>query len=188
MLFRSGFTSQAGDCLVSCAYKNDLELICVVLGGKTRNGISTRFSETKDLYEYGYGNYTVKTIVNVNDVVTQLEISNGTQQTKNLDLLANNSIVALLKNSILEDTILTNIDLKDNIQAPIEQGDYLGHAFFIIDDTSYETDLIAAHSVEESKLLGLILEIGIGCLFIIFACILFFINKKKKIKYLDNTF
>ncbi len=185
---KTGFTSQAGDCLVSCAYKNDLELICVVLGGKTRNGISTRFSETKDLYEYGYGNYTVKTIVNVNDVVTQLEISNGTQQTKNLDLLANNSIVALLKNSILEDTILTNIDLKDNIQAPIEQGDYLGHAFFIIDDTSYETDLIAAHSVEESKLLGLILEIGIGCLFIIFACILFFINKKKKIKYLDNTF
>ncbi len=34
---KTGFTSQAGDCLVSCSYKDDLELICVILGGKTIN-------------------------------------------------------------------------------------------------------------------------------------------------------
>lgn len=34
---KTGYTSQAGDCLVSCSYKDDLELICVVLGGKTIN-------------------------------------------------------------------------------------------------------------------------------------------------------
>ena len=34
---KTGFTSQAGDCLVSCSYKDNLELICVILGGKTIN-------------------------------------------------------------------------------------------------------------------------------------------------------
>ena len=28
---KTGFTTEAGDCLVSCAFKNDIELICVVL-------------------------------------------------------------------------------------------------------------------------------------------------------------
>ena len=34
---KTGFTTPAGECLVSTAYKNDTELICVVLGGKTIN-------------------------------------------------------------------------------------------------------------------------------------------------------
>lgn len=34
---KTGFTTQAGDCLVSCSYKDNLELICVILGGKTVN-------------------------------------------------------------------------------------------------------------------------------------------------------
>lgn len=34
---KTGYTSQAGDCLVSCSYKDNLELVCVILGGKTVN-------------------------------------------------------------------------------------------------------------------------------------------------------
>ena len=111
---KTGYTKQAGDCLVSCSYKDDLELICVILGGKTVNDISTRFSETKTLYEYGYNNYSIKTILNTNDVVTQIEISNGTKDTKNLDLLANNTISTLLKNNILEDELTPKINIKEN--------------------------------------------------------------------------
>lgn len=159
---KTGYTSQAGDCLVSCSYKDDLELICVILGGKMVNEVSTRFSETKTLYEYGYNNYSIKNIINENDVITQIQISNGTNDTKNLDLLATNSITALLKNNISKDDIALEINLKENIKAPVEQKDILGSAVYTIDGIQYKTDLIASHTVKKSKILIYTLEIGIG--------------------------
>lgn len=177
---KTGYTSQAGDCLVSCSYKDDLELICVVLGGKTVDGVSTRFSETKTLYEYGYNNYSIKTLLNADDIVTQLEVSNGTKDTKNLDLLASNSINVLLENTISEDEVTFEINLKEDIKAPIEQGDNLGSVSYVIDGIQYKSDLIASHSVEKSKLLNYILEIGIGFLIIILVYKVFF-HKKKRI-------
>lgn len=179
---KTGYTSQAGDCLVSCAYKDDLELICVVLGGKTINGMSTRFSETKTLYEYGYDNYSVKTILNQNDMVTQIDVPNGTKDTRSLDLLANDSIHALLANTLSEDELAFEINLKENIKAPIEQGDILGSVSYSIDGIQYETNLVASHLVEESKLLNYMIEIGIGILIIILFYKIFFNNKKKRRK------
>lgn len=179
---KTGYTSQAGDCLVSCSYKDDLELICVILGGKTVNGVSTRFSETKALYQYAYDNYSIKNILNTNDVVTQIEISNGTKDTKNLDLLANDSIHALLPNIMSEDNLSFELNLKENLKAPIEQGDNLGTVSYQIDGIQYETDLIASHSVEKSKLLNYILEIGIGILILILIKKIIF-HKLKKISH-----
>ncbi len=177
---KTGYTSQAGDCLVSCSYKDNLELICVILGGKTIENTSTRFSETKDLYEYGYNNYSVKTLVNTDDVVTQIEISNATKDTKNLDLLANTSICALLENTLSKEEIPFEINLKENIKAPIEQFDNLGTISYTIDGTQYKADLIASHSVEKSKLLNYILEIGIALLILILIIKLIFDKIKKK--------
>lgn len=177
---KTGYTSQAGDCLVSCSYKDDLELICVVLGGKTINGVSTRFSETKTLYQYGYHNYSIKTLLHANDIVTQTEVPNGTKETKNLDLLASNSIEALLENSVSIDNLPFEINLEEKIKAPIEQGDHLGTISYTIDGIQYETDLIASHPVEESKLLSSILQIGIGFLMLLIVYTIFFNKKKKK--------
>lgn len=179
---KTGYTSQAGDCLVSCSYKDDLELICVVLGGKTINGVSTRFSETKTLYQYGYHNYSVKTLLHANDIVTQTEIQNGTKETKNLNLLASNSIEALLENSVSIDNLPFEINLRESIKAPIEQGNHLGSISYTIDGIQYETDLIASHAVEESKLLSSILQIGIGFLMLLIVYTIFFNRKKKKRK------
>lgn len=180
---KTGYTSQAGDCLVSCSYKDNLELICVILGGKTVNDVSTRFSETKTLYQYGYDNYSVKTLLNQNDIVTQIEISNGTKDTKNLDLLANSSIDALLENTLSEDELTYEINLNEDIKAPIEQGDILGSVSYTVDGIQYKTDLIASHYVEKSKLLNFILDIGIGILILILVYKVFFHKKKKVYKY-----
>lgn len=182
---KTGYTSQAGDCLVSCSYKDNLELICVILGGKTINGTSTRFSETKTLYEYGYDNYSIKTILNTNDIVTQIEIPNGTKETKNLDLLASDTISTLLENNLSKDKIPVKINVKENIKAPIEQGETLGNISYTIDDIQYKTDLIASHSVEKSKLLNYILGIGLSFL-ILTLIIIFYKNKKKMMSYNDS--
>lgn len=175
---KTGYTSQAGDCLVSCSYRNDLELICVILGGKTIDDVSTRFSETKTLYQYGYDNYSIKTLLNQNDSVTSLMVKNGTKDTKNLDLLARTSIDALTKNSMTDTSFSPEIDLPDTIKAPIELGDTLGSVSYTVDGITYKTDLVASHTVEKSKLVLYLLEI-IGFGLILFFIYWVFFHKKK---------
>lgn len=175
---KTGYTSQAGDCLVSCSYQNNLELICVILGGKTIADVSTRFSETKALYQFGYENYSIKTLLNQNDCVTSLTVKNGTKDTKNLDLLARTSIDALTQNSMSDPSFSPEINLVDKIKAPIEQGDILGTVSYTIDGITYKTDLIASHLVEKSKLLFYLIEIG-GLILILFFIYGIFFRKKK---------
>lgn len=178
---KTGYTSQAGDCLVSCSYKDNLELISVVLGGKAVNGTSTRFSETKALFDYGYDNYSIKTIVHENHNVSQIEIKNGTKDTKNLDLLTNSSLDALIDNSLSENELTPTITLNEKIKAPIEQGDKLGTVSYTIDGLEYKTDLIASHMVEKSKLLEYSIEFGIGISIILLIYFKFFHKKKTNV-------
>ena len=178
---KTGFTTEAGDCLVSCGYKNDCEFICVVLGGKTIDNVSTRFSETKKLYEYGFSNYSKKEIVIQDNVVTSIEISGATKDTKNLNLLAKNSITSLISNDSLDNELIPEITLNENIKAPIEQDVVLGTARYSIDGIDYSVELISANPVQKSYIFIISLQIAI-VLFFIFVIYRFKISKNKKRK------
>lgn len=180
---KTGHTTQAGDCLVSCAYKNNLELICVVLGGQMIDNVSTRFSETKALYEYGYNNYSIQPLWNENDIMTQIEVSNAQKDTKNLDLLATSTVHALLDNSFSKNNVNFRVDLKDDIEAPIAQGEILGSISYEKDGITYKTNLMASHSVEKSKLLFYLIGIGIVVLILILLLIYFVLFHKKEKNY-----
>ena len=157
---KTGFTTEAGECLVSCAYKNNMELICVVLGGSTVNNISTRFSESKTLYEYGFNNFSIKNISNTGDIITEVDVNNATYDTKSLNLAFSSSINVLVNNSDKNTNYTPEIKLNSDISAPITQGDILGKAIYSIDGIQYESDLVATHNVEKSNLYQFILEIG----------------------------
>ena len=177
---KTGFTTEAGHCLISCAYKNDLELICVVLGGSIVNGVSTRFPESKALYEYGFNNFSLKNIANPGDVITEIEVSNGSPDTKSLNLAFSDSIYALVNNSDINTNYTPEIHLNTDISAPIAQGDVLGKVVYNINGIQYESDITATHNVETSQLLQFVLNIGgiIIALLIVFE--IFFSTKKKR--------
>ena len=57
---KTGYTTEAGQCLVSCAYKDGFELLGVVLGGEIVNGVSTSVDTLKKaLEERGHIVYVV---------------------------------------------------------------------------------------------------------------------------------
>lgn len=147
---KTGFTTPAGECLVSSAYKNDIELICVILGGnQTVDNSSLRFSETKELYEYGYSNYSMKPIVNEGNPIYSVTIDNATKETKNLDLIAQTDVSAIVSNDSSIDNLEPSITLNQNLTAPIEEGTTMGFAEYEIDGVKYNVNLIASHSVEK---------------------------------------
>lgn len=169
---KTGFTTQAGECLVSVSYKNDLEFICVVLGCSKNS--NNRFIETKKIYDYGYENYLIKNIAMANDVGTQIQVDNATSETRNLDLLVAETIPALV--NISDDTFSKEITLNENISAPIEEGIVLGKITYTAFGIEYSTDLIAAHNVEKSKVLEYSILAGTITLIIILAIL--YLSKK----------
>ena len=142
---KTGYTTQAKNCLVSVSNKDNLELICVVLSvGLYPNNLSAKFIDTKTLFDYGYNNYKIR---EQNAIVTQIEVANGTKETKNLDLLTADNITSLIPQEDLNTEFSSQIEINENISAPIAQGQILGKLVYNIDNIEYSSDLIAAHSV-----------------------------------------
>ena len=183
---KTGFTTEAGRCLVSCAYRNDIELTCLILGGTlSPDGISSRFTDSITLYEYGFNHFSLKNIANPGDIITAIEVPNATPSTKSLDLAFVDSIYALVNNSDLDTNYIPEIYLNSDISAPIAEGDVLGKAIYTIDGISYEADIVATHTVENSQLLQFILQIGGLFIAFLITFVIFFSNRKKK-KDLSN--
>lgn len=173
---KTGFTSQAKECLVSSAYKDDLELIGVVLGS------NNRFSDTRAIYDFASSNYSIKIIANEGDIASNITISNATKETESLNLLLDESIPVLISNSQDISEISPEIILNDNISAPIEEGSILGKIKYTVAGVTYSTNIIAEHNVEKSKLPVYILYLSIAFIFIIICFILIYKkNSKKKI-------
>lgn len=168
---KTGYTSAAGGCLVSAAYDNNLELIGIILNS------NERFKDTKKLYNYGYSNYSLKNIVNQNDVVTSIEVKNGKLNNKKLNLLVCEDIPVLANNEDDLSSISPEIVLNESITAPIEEGQTLGKISYNVNGITYTTDLIAANSVEKSKILLYIFYV-LGLLFILILIYKIFIHKK----------
>ena len=55
---KTGYTDKARQTLVSCAKKDGMELICVVLMEES----PTQFTDTRALFEYGFNNFTLESI------------------------------------------------------------------------------------------------------------------------------
>ena len=174
---KTGYTSQAKNCLVACSSKDNFELTSVVLGaGQDYRGLSYRFLDTKNLFEYGYNTYTIKKIRDAGAIAKQIEVPNATQNTKDLDLIIENDIIAVIKQSEMNDVILPDIKIIDNLSAPISENDFIGTITYSIDGVDYTSNLKASHLVKKFNPIFIIIQL------ILIAVLLFLIVKIFKSK------
>ncbi len=180
---KTGFTSEAQNCLICGFYKDGLELIAVMLGAAyTENGDSARYTDAHTLYNYGYENFSLKNIVNKGDVALSVKVSNGSKDTKNLDLIYENDIKALVT---INDTIPEpQVTFDKTVAAPISQNSAIATVSYNIDGTIYTSKLIASHDVETSNFLLVILIILLSIIILLFLIryLNIYIRKKKKRK------
>ena len=178
---KTGYTTEAKNCLVSVSNKDDLELICVILSaGLYPNNLSAKFVDTKALFNYGYNNYTIRKLREKNAIASQIEIGNGSKETRNLDLLISDDITALIPQDDIETEFSPDIKIQDNLLAPIAQGQVVGKIVYNIDGIEYSSDLVSSHSVEKSGFLTLLVQILLIILILFFLYKLLFGDRKKK--------
>lgn len=186
---KTGFTSQAKNCLISASKKDNLELITVALGAEaTEDGRSGRYVDTINLFEYGFSNYKFQEIAMKNSVATEITVENATKETKNLPLLLKDNLSGITPAYLMID-LNCSITLNEDISAPISEGTVLGKVTYNIDGIKYSSDLIAEHNVEEFNLPMLIGQIALSIFVLIIFTKLFAkkkILKRKNIRRIKN--
>ena len=85
---KTGYTDHARQTLVSCAEKNGLKLICVILKEES----PAQFTDTIELFNYGFENFDA---VNLNDINNEYAIDNHFFTT-DIDLLGNSKTILTL--------------------------------------------------------------------------------------------
>lgn len=121
---KTGYTSQAGNCLVSSASKDGVELIAVVLGGHTIPvGKSAVYTDTINLFNFGFENYHNNQLVAPSNLITTVIPKKSGKQT--LELVTDSPINVLIENGDTP-TFDKIISLNEKIVAPIKKGDVLG--------------------------------------------------------------
>ena len=176
---KTGFTSQAQNCLVSAFNKNGFEVIAVVLGApKLESGESARNIDSTTLYNYAYSNYTIKNIANKNDIIYNIDVKNGNRDTKNLDLILEDNIPALVSTN--NENITYTIKLNDSIVAPISANSVIGTITYTSQGVEYTENLLASHDVVERDYKFIFIGISVILILILFMILIKILNKNKK--------
>lgn len=129
---KTGFTNNAGRCLVTSVNRNDFEIITVVLGADTKK---IRTADSINLIEYAYENYKY---LNIEDIVNEkfdkwkeinekrIQVEKGKDKAVVLKLRKiKNEVIPVKKSDI--DNINIEINCLYYLKAPIEKGDVIGN-------------------------------------------------------------
>lgn len=184
---KTGFTTPAGNCLISAYSKDGIELISVVLNApqNTSDGLSGKFSDTNNLFNFAIENYKKMKIVEKSSVVDTIKIKTNNFISSNLSVLAENEIYAIVPISFDINSLSSNkiVTLKDDIALPISKDDFVGTVTYTIDDTPYIVNLLAGNSIDSSSFsIVNLLKILVALILIFMVYKLMYGKRKKKLK------
>jgi len=150
---KPGYTSQAGNTLVSAGVNDDgMELIAVVFGVVSSNNSSDIYECSKELLEYGFINFSRQKLIGSGQIVKNIHVEEAAEN-PSLNLLSESEVSAVLPNdqdlSFPEINIVLN---SANFSAPISKGEVLGYMEFKKDGVVLgKTNLVASRSIEEDS-------------------------------------
>lgn len=189
---KTGYTGEAGNCVVEYASKDGIELISIVMGEKSKIK-GQKFIDSKKMFEYTFENYENKKIATKNKEYETIKIPNATKDTRDLDVIYKDNIYILEKKDVKivynenekinNNTKMANksVEYTKN-KAPIAKGSVVGKITYEYDGIKYTSELIANDNVEESKNFNKVLKM-IMIILIIYIIYNLKKSKKKQKKY-----
>ena len=148
---KTGFTTNAMHCLSATAKRGELGLVAVVLGGPTSD---IRFSETKDLFNYGFNNFVLKGKIKQGEDIKETSVIKGKEET--VMGVAKNDFV-ILDNKNEKGEMTKEIEMDKDIKAPVEKGQKIGVMRIKKGDSVMgEVDIVAKDTVKHRNIFDVI--------------------------------
>ena len=141
---KTGSTSLALYNLSASATRDNLNLIAVIMKAPTT---ALRFSEAKQLLDYGFTNYTSYQLSTENETVKNISVSQGVE--KNLNAIYSSSNNIMLQKGT-ESKITQEINIPDTLTAPISQGEKIGEINYYLDGNLLASvDVVSDRSIKK---------------------------------------
>lgn len=197
---KTGFTDEAGRCLVSTASYNGYNYMCIVFGCPPN--AKNHFTESKELYRWAFNNFEFKTVADVTTPVAEIAVEKSFD-TDFVSLYVEKSFTSVLPKDANDSTIsIVPKPTADTVSAPIKKGQVLGTADIIYAEKVIGTvNLVSNENIEQSFILNTLDIVGnfltssymivvyvlVGVIILIFVIAIIKMNskksKKRKIKY-----
>ncbi|MGI5859175.1 MAG: D-alanyl-D-alanine carboxypeptidase family protein [Tepidanaerobacteraceae bacterium] len=138
---KTGYTGNAGKCLVASADKEDVQLLSVILG--THN----HFADSCTLLDFGFNNYKLTPLISKNKYCTTVKVESGSSD--EVDLMTKDDIsLALMENEIVK----LNLIVPKSIKAPVFKEEQIGELqVYVGRDLACSTSLIAMSNIDIKK-------------------------------------
>ena len=117
---KTGYTQEAGYCLLSSAQRKGLRLIAAVFGS---SGDSARFSDSRRLLEYGFRYYELVQPFSSGDIISERRLPGGTVDTLPLAIAEDVQLVLPKGRATLLERI---IEVREDLEAPVDEGEEVG--------------------------------------------------------------
>lgn len=151
---KTGYTDEAGRCLVSTASFGNYNYMCILMGCPPKADRRYEFLESAELYRWAFNNFSFKEIASSTEPVCEMPVELSLE-TDFVPLHFKNKFVSVLPNEADESTIVIKPHLNsESTEAPIKKGEVLGKADVIFAEKVIGTvDLVAGADIKASKIL-----------------------------------
>ena len=150
---KTGYTEEAGYCLVASSVRDDMRLITVVMGTASTNA---RAVETQKLLTYGFRFFETHELFAGNETLGTAEVWYG--EAKTIDVGIQEPLLVTIPRGQAGD-LVTTLELQETIKAPIEPGQLLGTARVTLGDAVfYDGPVVAMQAVENGSVLKRLMD------------------------------
>ena len=144
---KTGSTSLALYNLSASATRDDLSIIAVIMKAPST---AVRFSEAQKLLDYVFNNFSFKQFGKKGDVIQNVSVNKGV--TSNVDAVLESNAGTLIEKGRDKD-VEQNLQIEENISAPITSGQKIGEISFSLDGEVLSTvNIVAKEGVEKINL------------------------------------
>ena len=151
---KTGYTDEAGRCVVSTASYNGYNYMCIVMGCPYNTGRREEFILSASLYRWAFLNFSFKEVANSDEPVCEIPLELSLE-TDFVPLYFKAPFVTILPNGADDSTIVVKTKFKsESVNAPVKKGEVLGTAYiYYAEKLIGTTELVAGNSVEADTIL-----------------------------------
>ena len=153
---KTGYTNEAGHCLVASALRSGMRLISVVIKAPDSK---TRFKEVSEMFNYGFDNFTNKVIIdNTKPLNIDVNVLGGKKD--KLEVVAEKPVYVLLKKGDKR-SFEINFSPIETVKAPVLKGDKVG-VLSVYDNNEVisKVNVVSNENVNEKTFFDVLIDIG----------------------------
>ncbi len=150
---KTGYTDEAGKCLVSVAQNGDYRYLGITLGSpySYAEDINYAMLDSKALYSWAFDNISFVEILPAGDVIKTFGVE-FVWGNKAVAGVADGAVTALLPANYDESLVTTEVDLPPYVSAPIEKGEVFGTITVYYDgELVGKTNVVSAEQIERDE-------------------------------------